>query len=398
MKSAVSTALRALAWWLGPRQRGDEVNGIRLRFMVLGWLVMLLTSTVEAAVEAADAHPAAPALITATGALVLLFANRADAVPFAWLVHTTLVIIVLRFEVPMVVDGHATLAAIVWIVLLPFIASITIGLRGAMTWLLISLVWLWRAARSVTTDLPSGSNLSGFVQVGTAVGALAFAFYVLDREHRRSNDRLARAIAARELVLSKLSHETKTPLHQLMNALDAEAETQVTEHLATALQAAGQLSLVLHDVFRQARETSQPEVEPEPKQPVALTRSLEQACVLVVDDNPINLRMAASMLERLRCHVETATGGLEAVAAVTQGRFDLVVMDCHMPDVDGFEATRRIRAAPPAVRDVPIVALTASSDPEDANRARAAGMNAFLEKPLRQKDLERLLAPMQRAA
>lgn len=399
MKSVVWTARRALSWWLGPRQRGDEANGIRVRFMVLGWLAMVVTSVFEAAVEAADVHPTAPALFTAIGALVLLMANRAEAVKFVWLVHTTLVIVVLRFELPMVLDGQATLASIVWIVLLPFIASITIGLRGAMTWLVISLAWLWRALLAVTTDRPSTSNLSGFVQVGTAAGALAFAFYVLDREHRRSNDRIKRAIAARELVLAKLSHEAKTPLHQLLNALDSQAaEGSNAPHLDTALKAAGQLAMVLRDVFHQAKETSRPEEEPDSEKPVVLSKSLEQAHVLVVDDNPINLRMAVVMLERLRCHVETAEGGSEAVQAVSRGTFDLVVMDCHMPEVDGFEATRRIRAAAPAIRDVPIIALTASSDPEDANRARAAGMNAFLEKPLRQKDLERLLEPTLRAA
>lgn len=398
MESVVSTARRALAWWLGPKQRGDEADGIRVRFMVLGWLAMLATSVFEAVVEVSEAHSTASALITAMGALVLLLANRVEVFPFSWLVHTTLVIVVLRFELPMLLGGEATLAGIVWIVLLPFIASITIGLRGAMTWLFISLMWLWRVLLSVTTDRPSVANLSGFVQLGTAAGALAFAFYVLDREHRRSNDRIKRAIEARELVLAKLSHEAKTPLHQLLNALDAEAEGSVTPHLATALQAAGQLSMVLHDVFRQARETSRPETEPVSALPVVLSKSLAKAHVLVVDDNPVNLRMAVMMLERLQCHVETAGGGDEAVQAVTRGGFDLVVMDCHMPEVDGFEATRRIRASAPAIRDVPIIALTASSDPEDANRAHAAGMNAFLEKPLRQKDLERLFEPALRAA
>lgn len=389
MKSVVGTARRALTWWLGPRQRGDEANAIRVRFMVLGWLAMLVTSGFEAVVEASERHSAAPALITAIGALVLLVANRVEAVAFHWLVHTTLVIVVLRFELPIVLDGRATLAAIVWVVLLPVIASITIGLRGALTWLAISLVWLARALLTVTTDRPSTSNLSGFVQIATAVGALAFAFFVLDREHRRSNDRIKRAIAARELVLAKLSHEAKTPLHQLINALDAQAneDGDVGPHLATALQAAGQLSLVLHDVFQQAKETTGLEAEA----PVIRLKTLELARVLVVDDNPINLRMAATMLERLRCQVETAAGGSEAVQAVTHGGFDLVVMDCHMPEVDGFEATRQIRAGAAPTRDVPIIALTASSDPEDANRAREAGMNGFLEKPLRQKDLERLL-------
>lgn len=232
------------------------------------------------------------------------------------------------------------------------------------------------------------------MQVGTAAGALAFAFFVLDHEHRRSNDRIKRAIAARELVLAKLSHEAKTPLHQLINALDAQAtEGPASPHLATAQQAAGRLAMVLRDVFHEARETSGPEEDPKPSEPVVLSKTLEQAHVLVVDDNPINLRMAVMMLERLRCHVETAEGGSEAVQAVARGHFDLVVMDCHMPEVDGFEATRRIRSAAAPIRDVPIIALTASSDPEDANRARAAGMNAFLEKPLRQKDLERLFAP-----
>ncbi|MFT3713264.1 MAG: ATP-binding protein [Archangium sp.] len=114
------------------------------------------------------------------------------------------------------------------------------------------------------------------------------------------------------------------------------------------------------------------------------------ARVLVAEDNPVNQRVVVGLLSKLGCEVEIASDGLKAVEAFSRGGIDLVFMDCQMPNVDGFEATRRIRST--QAKHVPIVALTAGVMVEDRARCLNAGMDAFLVKPVRLEDLERTLA------
>jgi signal transduction histidine kinase/CheY-like chemotaxis protein len=104
--------------------------------------------------------------------------------------------------------------------------------------------------------------------------------------------------------------------------------------------------------------------------------------VLVVDDNPVNLRVARGLVERLGYAVETATNGREALEKVKTGEYLLVLMDCHMPELDGFGATRAVRALEDHRARLPIVALTASVLPEDLAACEAAGMNECLAKPV----------------
>lgn len=111
--------------------------------------------------------------------------------------------------------------------------------------------------------------------------------------------------------------------------------------------------------------------------------------VLVVDDNELNLMIAQGILEELGYDSEPACNGEEAitkmkVSSTVQHPYDLIFMDCQMPVMDGFEATRRIRAgeAGETGKDVPIVALTANVTPEDKARCEASGMTDFLPKPV----------------
>ncbi len=113
--------------------------------------------------------------------------------------------------------------------------------------------------------------------------------------------------------------------------------------------------------------------------------------VLVVDDNAINRLIAARMVQRLGCEVVPVEGGKAAVAAATQERFDVVMMDCSMPDMDGYQATACIRAAPKPFADVPIVALTANALSGDRERCLAAGMDDYLTKPMQLAQLEQML-------
>jgi CheY-like chemotaxis protein len=117
------------------------------------------------------------------------------------------------------------------------------------------------------------------------------------------------------------------------------------------------------------------------------------ARVLLVEDNAINRKVASLHLARLGCQVEAATSGQEAISALQRSDFDLVLMDCEMPEMDGYEATRRIRSTNSGVRQptIPIVALTANAMPADRDRCLEAGMNAFLPKPFRSEGLLEIL-------
>jgi two-component system, sensor histidine kinase len=118
------------------------------------------------------------------------------------------------------------------------------------------------------------------------------------------------------------------------------------------------------------------------------------AHVLVVDDNATNRMVAESLCEMFDCTSESAEDGVEAVEAARTGRFDLILMDIKMPRMDGVEATRQIRALDGAAGRVPIIALTANADPDDARAYIACGMSSVVEKPIKP---DRLLQAMNTA-
>ena len=117
--------------------------------------------------------------------------------------------------------------------------------------------------------------------------------------------------------------------------------------------------------------------------------------ILIVEDNAVNRRVLTATLERHGHRCLTVENGSLALLELTTQRFDVVIMDRHMPVMDGIEATQRIRGGGAGVPDVPIVGLTASVAEEDLTACRAAGMNEVLTKPT---DPERLLAALYRLA
>jgi CheY-like chemotaxis protein len=114
--------------------------------------------------------------------------------------------------------------------------------------------------------------------------------------------------------------------------------------------------------------------------------------ILVAEDNLINQKVAQLMLGKLGHRVDMAGNGLEAVAAVRRIHYDIVFMDVHMPEMDGLRATEIIRAELPSEAGTPIVALTAGVLAEDRTACLNAGMNAYLSKPIRMRDLVDVLA------
>lgn len=115
------------------------------------------------------------------------------------------------------------------------------------------------------------------------------------------------------------------------------------------------------------------------------------AKVLVVDDNPINRKVAALQLERMGCEVGLANHGKEALKAVQDAHFDLVLMDVRMPVLDGIEATERIRALGGRWLHLPIIALTADGFEETRQACLDAGMNDHLAKPFQAQDLRNIV-------
>ncbi|GAA4714949.1 hybrid sensor histidine kinase/response regulator [Nocardioides conyzicola] len=117
--------------------------------------------------------------------------------------------------------------------------------------------------------------------------------------------------------------------------------------------------------------------------------------VLVVEDNAVNQLVATGMLHHLGCSVVIAEDGAEAVAVIADApkAFDAILMDCQMPVMDGFDATRAIRAMGTVLDRVPIIAMTASATAEERERCRQAGMDDFLAKPV---DAELLASTLER--
>jgi PAS domain S-box-containing protein len=113
-------------------------------------------------------------------------------------------------------------------------------------------------------------------------------------------------------------------------------------------------------------------------------KGLRSARILVAEDNIVNQDVALAILRKLGARVELAGNGLEALAALRSGDYDLVLMDCEMPEMDGYEATRRIRDAETGVRNpqVPVIAFTADAVSGDREKCFEAGMNDYLAKPV----------------
>jgi PAS domain S-box-containing protein len=113
--------------------------------------------------------------------------------------------------------------------------------------------------------------------------------------------------------------------------------------------------------------------------------------VLVVDDDPTSRKVATELLEKSGCQCDTVSSGQAALEALDRKRYDVVFMDCHMPEVDGYETTRRIRAEHDPQESMVIVAMTGDAFKEDRDRCLAAGMNDHVAKPVRMADVERII-------
>jgi len=127
------------------------------------------------------------------------------------------------------------------------------------------------------------------------------------------------------------------------------------------------------------------------KNAAPLGRSGGPAAILLVEDNLVNQKVASHSLLKLGYSVEIASNGLKAIDAFQRRQFDLILMDCHMPVMDGYAATQRIRSCGISGRYVPIIAMTADVLDTQRQRCIAAGMNDFLAKPVKREILSGML-------
>jgi CheY-like chemotaxis protein len=113
--------------------------------------------------------------------------------------------------------------------------------------------------------------------------------------------------------------------------------------------------------------------------------------VLLAEDNAVNQKVASGMLKRLGFQADVAANGLQAVEKCALLRYDVVLMDCHMPEMDGYEAAGELRRREGGARRMAIIALTADARPGTRERCIQAGMDDYLVKPVKLDDLRSVL-------
>ncbi len=188
--------------------------------------------------------------------------------------------------------------------------------------------------------------------------------------------------------LEQLRQQTQSPL-LLVSAYGTFLPSEHSAELAPFAQLARPLSReALHHSLQALLE---PQEQAGTATATPSTSTLHSAQVLLVEDNPVNQMVATGMLTRMGCEVTVASHGAEAIAHLQDNPVSLVLMDCNMPVMDGYEATRRIRQSG-RWPDLPIIALTANALPDERERCQAAGMNDYLAKPFRREELTALIA------
>ena len=142
----------------------------------------------------------------------------------------------------------------------------------------------------------------------------------------------------------------------------------------------------------QAENHQEQSVQPPAATPAQTASSGGPIRILLAEDNAINALLTRTLLEAEGHNVETVEDGALAVEAMKKGEFDLIFMDMRMPNMDGLEATRKIRTLPNVSKDLPIIALTANAFYDDRNACFDSGMNDFMTKPVSAEELSEMVA------
>lgn len=144
----------------------------------------------------------------------------------------------------------------------------------------------------------------------------------------------------------------------------------------------------LHNLFTM-ESTANFQLAPLRNSTAAASEQGNRGRVLIVEDNPINQRVAVILATKLGFVADVAGDGSEALAMIGDHDYDLILMDCQMPVMDGFEATKAIRALRAKISEVPIIAVTANVMEGQRDKCLAAGMNDYLPKPINKEILSK---------
>jgi CheY-like chemotaxis protein len=197
-----------------------------------------------------------------------------------------------------------------------------------------------------------------------------------------------------QFASSALGHDLRTPMTVVIGAsellLESELDPEQRQAAQNVHRSGQQLLSVIDQMLTDVTEQSKtnPPRAPGP-QSVRLDGSKRNFRVLLAEDNEFNRALIERVLKTLNCEVDLAPTGRDAVRRFHHGDYDLVLMDCHMPDLDGLEATRQIRAVESPGRRVPIVAVTAGTVPGARQACLQAGMDDFIAKPFSLSTLRR---------
>jgi CheY-like chemotaxis protein len=148
-----------------------------------------------------------------------------------------------------------------------------------------------------------------------------------------------------------------------------------------------QLRKVLLQLLREAPDTS---LERRTQAPTE-NAPRKQARILLAEDNIVNQRVALKQLSRMGYEADVVSTGVQVLEAVARTRYDVILMDCHMPEMDGYEATARIRELPKSFGKVRIIAMTANAMQGDREKCIEAGMDDYISKPVKLEDLRAAL-------
>jgi PAS domain S-box-containing protein len=219
---------------------------------------------------------------------------------------------------------------------------------------------------------------------GSARWGEPFDFVLIDCQAPGVNaPDLVRAIRSNEMLANlEIILMTNFSQHSVLLACwDRESVGIITKPVRShALQ-----DLLIH------RRTGKLVTLPDPEPEVASGGQPEGFLVLIAEDNLVNQRVAQRMIEKLGHEVDVVGNGAEAVDAVLKRRYDLVLMDCQMPEMDGLEATAEIRRRQKSGRRISIVAMTAHAMAGDRERCLSAGMDDYLTKPVKPEELAAVL-------
>jgi two-component system, sensor histidine kinase and response regulator len=250
------------------------------------------------------------------------------------------------------------------------------------------------ARRALTSLLQSwGANVDSTASAQEAL--------LRGREHAARDERYSLVLIDERMPVQN-GFETARQLRELQSAASAPFVLLLASHQQDTFEAAknaGFADVIIKPVQRaQLRQVIAKVLKR--SEPAEAARATEPAShrqkgdfrLLVAEDNPDNLTLALRMLERLGYKASGATNGHEALQALQRENFDLILMDCQMPEMDGYETTRRFRAIEKTGHRTPILALTANAVEGERERCLQAGMDGYITKPVEMKTLGMVVA------